>query len=155
MNGETGGGEKRTAGKAYASYNYVQNMQVRGNPWTTLCPAPLKEYAWLPGNSANSSDPISAPVKGWACLVFDTYLDNNVPANQVVTGAGISNVRWVELGAGFRAVGFDYDRSSGSLSLTVHPELIKSSGVGGGRSCDYDWLTPNSKSDDEVVHWVF
>jgi hypothetical protein len=100
---------------------------------------------------------VGAPDKGWACVVFDTYLDvENMQADQVLAeGFGISDVRWITLGSGVRAIGFNYDRAEiNPFGIEVKAYLIKNVGVGGGRSCDIDGVAPNSSENNNYT-WMF
>lgn len=69
--------------------------------------------------------------------MFDTWLDGSVPATsaiQQISGPGITDIRWVTLGAGKRAIGFKYDKSGGAtIWLRLVPENIRNAGSGGGR----------------------
>lgn len=118
-----------------------------GNPRTTLCPAPIAAGAWTPDGVVDGNR------KGWGCLVFDTYMSDACCAPQVIVGNGISNVRWVPLGADSRAVGFHYDKAAVSpIWLNVNTRDCLNAGSGGGRSVNYDRVSPNGENDDD---WLF
>ena len=148
MNGKSGGGLRRTAGAAFADGSeYPANVRMSGNPWTTLCPAPAASGAWTPDAM------VPAGRKGWGCLIFDTYMSDACPAAQVFSGDGISDVRWVNLGAGLRAVGFHYDKAAvNPVWLNVNTRDCVSEGPGGGRSVDYDRVSPNGETGGV---WIF
>lgn len=117
-----------------------------GNPWTTLCPAPTACAGWTPGELVGAR-------KGWACLLFDTYVSDAYSASQAVVGERISDRRWVTLGAGSRALGLQYDKTNGgTIWLKVHLQGCVNEGVGGGRSVDCDRVTPNGENDED---WIF
>jgi hypothetical protein len=104
MNGKNNSGNRRTAGEAYADgAGYRSHVRMAGNKWTTLCPA-LAKGKWI-----YPSSQVSEKRKGWGCVVFDTYMDSSVSAASIVTGSGINNIRWLRLGNGNRAIGFDFD----------------------------------------------
>ena len=146
----------RTAGQAYGDGSeYSPNLRMSGNPWTTLAPAHISANAWmpislfpLPGSSASFG-------KGWGCVIFDTYLDDTISAAsaiQQLSGSAISEVRWVQLGAGKRAIGFKYDKSGDeSIQLRLVPGEIRNLGSSGGR--------PTVKRDDSwstgYLDWGF
>ena len=47
---------------------------------------------------------------------------------------GVTDVRWVQIGAGKRAIGFRYDKSDGGLIwLRLVPGSVRNEGTGGGR----------------------
>jgi hypothetical protein len=147
MNGKNGAGLRRIAGSAYGDGSeYPVNVRMDGNPWTTLCPAPVAIGAWTPAQTIGNH-------AGWGCLMLDTYMSDVNSASQAVVGDRISNVRWVPLGAGKRAVGFHYDKSSGGVIwLNVHTRDCLSDGAGGGRGVDYNRICPSGENDDD---WVF
>ena len=156
MNGSEGDGSRRTAGSAFGDgTGYPSNVRMSGNPWTTLCPAPLTVLATLPycGFPLPGADDPS-PGKGWGCLIFDTYMSDSFPASQVISHAAVSNVRWVTLGAGKRAVGFNYDKGlSSTIWLNVQTEGCRNEGMGGGRKVDRNRIAPNGEGTPLV--WVF
>ncbi len=156
MNGSEGDGSRRTAGSAFGDgTGYPPNVRMSGNPWTTLCPAPVTIFATLPypGFPGPGADDPS-PGKGWGCLTFDTYMGESVPASQVISHAAVSNVRWVTLGAGRRGVGFNYDKGlSSTIWLNVQTEGCRNEGVGGGRKVDQNRISPNGETTPLV--WIF
>jgi hypothetical protein len=138
MNGGKAKGLQRTAGQAYGNGSeYSSNVRMSGNPWTTLAPSHIAANGWMPVTLFPSSGSSAIPGKGWGCVIFDTYLSDSVPAAsalQQLSGPPITNVRWVHLGTGKRAIGFNYDKSNGeNIWLGLVPDNIRNAGVGGGR----------------------
>ena len=132
-------------------------MRTRGNRWTTLAPAFIPENAWMPCDHFPEPGSSARLGKGWGCIVFHTYLDGTIPASsaiQQLSGTAISDVRWIQVGAGKRAIGFRYDKSDGGLIwLRLVPGNIRNEGVGGGRPAvkrDAAWT-----SDTGWLDWVF
>ncbi len=138
MNGSAGDGLRRTAGTAFGDGSeYPPNVRMSGNPWTTLAPSHIAANGWMPVTLFPSSGSSAIPGKGWGCVIFDTYLSGSAPAAsalQQLSGPPITNVRWVQLGTGKRAIGFNYDKSGGEdIWLRLVPDNIRNAGVGGGR----------------------
>ena len=126
------------------------HARMQGNRWTTLAPAFIPEPPCMPSAASARAG------KGWGCVVFDTYLDGTVSAAsaiQQISGPTISGVRWVQVGAGKRAIGFTYDKSGGgTIKLRVVPANILNEGIGGGRPAvkrDAGW------SDATWPEWSF
>jgi len=120
---------------------------MQGNPWTTLCPAPSeKNKLVFPAN-------IPQKRKGWACLAFDTYVDNTVDPANIVSGNNISGQRWVQLGAGYRAIGFYFDKTDGNpITLTVNAQNCVSKGANGGQWLDFDGVKPNGSVHEIILN---
>ena len=138
MNGKSGDGLRRTAGAAFGDGSeYLPIVRMAGNPWTTLTPALTSENAWMPCDHFPDPGSSARLGKGWGCVVFDTYLDGTVSAASAIrqlSGPMITDVRWVQVGAGKRAIGFRYDKSNGvPVVLELVPDNIRNEGVGGGR----------------------
>jgi hypothetical protein len=148
MNGTTGDERRRTAGAAYNNgAEYHSSVRMSGNPWTTLCPAPVMRNWILPVNNFPEPGTGASPGLAWGCLTFDTYLDYTLPASQVVTGNDVTGVRWVRLGVGKRAIGFFYDRTfKDEIEFKLHGPLCESEGVGGGRCVDLNRKMPNGET---------
>jgi len=113
-----------------------------------LCPAPVAKF---PSASPGTR-------KGWGCIVFDTYMNEDVAAGDALSkvsgGCTISNIRWIENGSGRYAIGFDFDNSGagGATMKAEADECVHASGIAGsGRRLDGDGVTPNG--DD--VTWSF
>ncbi len=141
----------RTAGKAYGPVHSITRM--KGNPWTTLCPT----LATLPPQPIGTH-PGTEQI-GWGCIVFDTYIKPNGSASDALTGAAkqyLSDIRWVKVGAGYRAIGFDYDFTKGATGtgpeLEVIADNIISQGNGGGQVLDGNG---RSKNRDNSIHKLY
>ena len=154
MNGTTGGAMMRTAGEAYSgSIGYTSNLQMDGNWWTTLCPAPLVFDPVYP------SLPVTEKRKGWGCVLLDTVLNKTTqpPAAEAVEkesgGATVSGQHWLEDSNGkFYGVGFKFDKTSDNSPTTVKAvsDKIRNEGTE-GRTMDGDRVQPNT--DDK--QWSF
>ena len=136
MNGKYGGGLRRTAGTAFGNGSeYLPIVRMAGNPWTTLNPALISGEPRMPASAGFNSS--ARDGRGWGCVVFDTYLDGTVSAASAIrqlSGPMITDVRWIQVGAGKRAIGFRYDKSNGiPVMLELVPDNIRNEGVGGGR----------------------
>jgi hypothetical protein len=149
MNGVTDGALRRTAGEAYDNKTgYTGNLTMSGNPWTTLCPAPLADNSLFPETA------VSETRKGWGCILFDTYMNTTNSANDaltVVSGCPITNRRWFGNADGYYGVGFDFDKTGGSnTTLRAVADRCRNKGIQ-GRAMDGDRVQPNN--DDK--EWSF
>ena len=152
MNGTTDNASKRTAGGAYENGNgYTDNLRMDGNPWTTLCPAPLAVGPVYPASA------VTEKRKGFGCILLDTALNNTPPATGAVIkdsgGATISDTRWLKDADGnFYGIGFTFDKTSDNSSTTMKAvsDKIRNKGAG-GRAMDGDGVQPNE--DDK--QWSF
>ena len=137
---------KRNKDETGSYYRCVQNLanekfwglSLIWVPWTTLCPAPSeKDKILFPAD-------IPQTRKGWACLVLDTYTDGTVNPANIVSGNNIFGHRWVLVGAGYRAIGFYFDKTIGTpISLTINAQNCISAGPRGGQWLDFDGRKPN------------
>lgn len=161
MNGSIEVGSKRSLHGAWkpGGYDHVFDNDGNlvdytivkfGNDWVTLCPSPVAVFP--------SSSP--GPRKGWGCIVFDTYMDDNVAASTALTktsgSCSVSNIRWLDNGSGKYAIGFDFDNTSGGgATMTAHADKCENkaapTGVNLGRKLDGDRVKPNG--DDKT--WPF
>jgi len=144
-----GAGKKRTAGGAYESGSgYTANLRMGGNSWTTLCPSPMLDAAVFPTTSPGVR-------KGWGCVIFDTYMNDTISAQDAVvklSGCPTSNFRWVGTAAGNYIVGFDYDNTAGSgATMRAVSDKCKNQDADGGRKLDGNRQKPNGDDRD----WSF
>ena len=122
-----------------------------GDPWTTLCPAPLAINPVYPASA------VTEKRKGWGCILLDTALDNTSPANTAVTkvsgGATISGTHWLMNAEGkAHGIGYTFDKTSDNSSTTMKTlsNSIRNHGAD-GRTMDGDRVQPNA--DDK--QWSF
>ncbi len=130
--------------------NCTTNVRIDVGPWTTLCPAPFPQDSVFPVQT------LATQTKGFGCLVLDTFLDDGVTADQALTvlsGAGVSDVRWLRQTSGEQpyGIGFRIDKQSDTISVRALHDKIRSFGNGGGRCMDSDRVAPNN-TDKE---WSF
>jgi len=174
MNGTISNGILRTAGSAYndtgvdyhtyigPAWNDVRldfdwvtktdgSVRMDGNPWTTLCPAPLAIAPVYP------TSPVTENRKGWGCILLDTLLDNTPLATDAVIkefgGAVISDTHWLKDTEGnFYGVGFVFDKTLDNSSTTMKAvsDKIRNKGTE-GRAMDGNRVQPNK--DDK--QWSF
>ncbi|MCX6034525.1 MAG: hypothetical protein NTV38_06060, partial [Chloroflexi bacterium] len=106
---------KRRAGEAYAGALFQWNLQCTATdptlpPWhTTLSAAPLR------------SGPMSIRTKGAGYVVFDTYMNDSIAANDAVAKTGgaasISDRRWFGTVYGKYGISFDFTWANDNLQL--------------------------------------
>ena len=116
---------------------------MKGNLWTTLCPAPLLS------NPVYPTAPVTANRKGWGCILFDTALNNAYPSQIALEkfsgGAKISDIHWMTNTEGkIYGLGFIFDKTSDNKQTIMKTVsiLIRNEGVS-GRDMDGDRKTPN------------
>jgi hypothetical protein len=150
MNGILHNNKRRTAGKAWSSgRGYSKNTRMRGNPWTTLCPAPmyknLTEGLWFP----NNSDAKAGNRLGAGAIIFDTYVRGDIDADQSlkkISGADIYNTSWGcwDWNSSFKVRGFfylrfDYDNMKGTKGkIKVFGEKVRNWERKWGK--DVEWM---------------
>ena len=124
-----------------------------GNPWTTLCPAPLAV------NPAYPASPVTERRWGFGCVLFDTAV-NYTPA--IITSS-VTNVsenayilgmpRWLknEDGKAY-GVGYTYVKvfDTSPITMKAVADKIRNEGTE-GRAMDGDRVAPNE--DDRL--WTF
>jgi len=105
MNGSLDSALKRTAGEAYGAGGYNSDFKLHGNDWTTLNPAVRSAFP----------DGVAGNRKGSGCILFDTYMDDSVPAHSAVTNVSgsISGLRWIDNGSGRIGITFEFDKTGG------------------------------------------
>ena len=120
------------------------SVKMDGNPWTTLCPAPLLINPTYP------TSPVTVKRKGWGCILLDTALGNGFhSANAVVKvsgGAVISDTHWLKnTEEQFYGIGFTFDKTSNNAQTTMKADSfqIRNEGVI-GRTMDGDRIQPNN-----------
>ena len=171
MNGILHNNKRRTAGKAWSSgRGYSKNTRMRGNPWTTLCPAPmyknLTEGLWFP----NNSDAKAGNRLGAGAIIFDTYVRGDIDADQSlkkISGADIYNTSWGcwDWNSSFKVRGFfylrfDYDNMKGTGGkIKVFGEKVRNweRKWGKGRGMDANRKAPSSTSahPENIKNWIF
>ena len=152
MNGTVDNGAYRTAGEAYDEGYYGENVVMAGNPWTTLCPAPMDsvQSIWPTSNPA----PYYEDFPGWGCIIFDTYM-NESNANLAITGDNIFSQSWsAETGHGKFVLGFKYYNEDTTEVSTNYNYCI---GADGGNQMDANRIAPNDNTDPEGanIEWGF
>lgn len=145
---------KRTAGKAYGDGSDYNDILMHGNgdnthKWTTLCPAP------------NAVFPTAAPGnrKGAGCIIFDTYMNDDISADEAVTKAAgampVSTRRWFgNPDAIPYLVSFDFDkRGGGTATMRANADKCRSceNHTEGGRYMDGNRVAPNGDKKE----WAF
>jgi len=156
MNGSIANGNFRTAGGAYNAINYklINNtVKMNGNPWTTLCPAPLAV------NPAYPLAPVTAKRKGWGGILFDTALSpvtTAAPLARIGGNAVIEDAKWLEDPEGnFYGFGFIFDKTLDNAPTTMKAfsnQIRNESGEGKeGRQMDGNRVQPNNDDFD----WSF
>jgi len=167
MNGTRHSSERRTAGEAWntgTSSGYTANTRMKGNDWTTLCPAPMLNNRWFPSNS----DAVPGKRMGYGCVIFDTFMNDDFSADEVLkreSGSDIYNVRWGGIQEEWLFfswlkefhVGFDYDNVKGSGGkIKVYGEKSRNEDDDGGRGLDADRIAPNSDVNHENIdNWNY
>jgi len=114
MNGSSDNATKRTAGKAYDSgTGYTFHFAMYGNNWTTIHPAPNNVY---PESTISSR-------KGAGCIIFDTYMDDSITANDAltITSGSISTRRWIQNISYKYGISYDFDKTGGGTQQ-LHAE---------------------------------
>ena len=156
MNGSIGSGTLRPAGRAYSnglSSMGMTSVRMEGNPWTTLCPAPVV------GNPTFPSSGIAEGEVAFGCLVLDTFLKNKDNMIQVVAGEGVSAIAPLrQEGADYPfGVGFHIEKGQGSVKVRsearkVYIESATPDGeFSSGKTVDVDRVTPNGG----IIEWEF
>lgn len=114
-----------------------------GEDWTTLCPAPMADDEVWPPNHSNPGDRY-----GWGCVVFDTYMNYNISADDALTmvsGGSTYEHRWVPNTHGKFILGFDYDKTDGTATeMHAVGTECKNMDPSGGRMMDGDRVAPAS-----------
>lgn len=160
MNGTTDAQKRRTAGEAwdggtgyYVNPRYhVVNAKMAGNKWTTLCPSPMADDPVFP-------DVGPGPRFGWGCIVFDTYMKDDIAATSAlvrVVGGPTSDHRWGKETAdsggtkfGRFFLGFDYDKTSAAATtMRAVADHCKNKDPNGGRELDGDRQTPHKDNKE-------
>ncbi len=164
MNGTIKNGNLRLSGSAYndptIDYKRINNygydddedgvvdrefgsVKMSGNPWTTLCPAPLAI------NPVHPMSPVTAQRKGWGCILLDTEVSNSSLARDAVVknsgGASISDTHWLKNTDGsFYGVGFMFDKTLDNSLTTMKAvaDKIRNSETE-GHAMDGDRVQPN------------
>ena len=151
MNGAKDSANKRTAGDAWGKiqnkqndYEYLGklNVRMRGNDWTTLCPAPMAaDEVWPP----DQTDP--GRRYGFGCVIFDTYMNHSISASEAlikVSGGPTYDHRWVPSKHGKFILGFEYDKTDGT-AIEMRAVGAKCNNVGhdDGRRMDGNRMAPN------------
>jgi len=149
MNGTTDNARKRTAGEAYdGGTDYTSNLKMDGNNWTTLCPAPLADNAVFPDTAAGNR-------KGWGCIIFDTYMNQNNPASDALlklSGCPTTDHRWFGNSDGVYGLGFDFDKTGGAgTTMRAVADKCRNDGGSKGRQMDGDRVTPSGDNRE----WSF
>ncbi len=146
MNGKTDDTTRRTAGRAWdGGTNYpgwpTLNVQMDGNDWTTLCPAPMhNDPVWPASNPGDRY--------GWGCVVFDTYMNDNYSAASAlvrVTGGPTYAHTWAGNTYGKSILGFDFDKTGGgATTMKAEADNCRNKdGAGKGRKLDQNRVAPN------------
>ena len=166
MNGTAGiivPGSRRTAGEAWeigTGYEYPEhytgiyrfNVRMRGNEWTTLCPAPMANNSTYPASASGK--------KGYGCVIFDTYMNDEIPAKEAlkkVSGGPTSNHRWDGSAEEKFILGFDYD-NTGYIPTTMRVvgDRCRNADPYGGRGLDVNRVAPNSTDKkSENLEWSY
>ena len=147
MNGTTDNAEKRTAGEAYDNKSgYPSNVQMDGNDWTTLCPAPMTDDPFFPGTVPGNR-------YGWGCTIFDTYMRDAEAAGSAligISGTTAYSPHWAgDTSYGKFILGFSYDKTGGTgQTVRAVADHCKNADPDGGREMDGDRVTPNGDDRD-------
>ena len=163
MNGSVGAGALRPTGMASLNIGnlnigtsmYPTNTSVRmvGNPWTTLCPAPIID---------NPTYPSSALAEGevaFGCLLLDTFVKAQNDMIKVIAGEGVSGIAPLrQEGAEYPfGVGFRIKKGSGIIKVRAEARITRIESVtpndefARGRTMDADRISPNGG----FVEWEF
>lgn len=156
MNGSIGAGTLRPAGQAYSDGRSSMgrtSVRMEGNPWTTLCPAPIV------GNPTFPSSKLAEGDVAFGCLVLDTFLKDKDNMLQVVFGEGVSAIAPLrQEGAGYPfGVGFHIEKGVGTVKVRsearkVYIESATPDGeFSSGKTVDVDRVTPNGG----IIEWEF
>jgi hypothetical protein len=128
----------------------IGSVQMDGDWWTTLCPAPLEINPVYPASDVTDKR------KGFGCILLDTTLDKTLPAVEAVIkesgGAGITDVHWLEDSEGnVYGVGFTFDKTSDNSPTTmkaVADKIRNENKNMEGRQMDGDRVQPNEDDFD-------
>ncbi|MBN1294196.1 MAG: hypothetical protein JXB48_20340 [Candidatus Latescibacteria bacterium] len=157
--------KRRTAGEAWNNgTGYSSNTRMKGNPWTTLCPAPMLKNRWFP----NNTDAKAGKRMGAGCVLFDTYVKNDISVNKALkreSGAKIFNKRWGGWNYGGGGlwlksfhISFDYDNMIGSGGkIKVFGEKVRDQEEGKGRGFDANRKAPSSTkaNPENINNWLY
>ena len=127
----------------------LSDLVLKGNVYTTLCPAPLQKDAFFPQQGLpNNSD-------AFGCVIFDTYLSPCYDASRViaVAGAGARDFVWLRQSREESpyGVGFKIKKRAGRANATCYGEQVLNDGNLGGRYSDLDLVGPNGHNKE----WEF
>ena len=156
MNGSIGQGTLRPAGRAYSngrSSMGEESVRMEGNPWTTLCPAPVVGKPTFPSSSLAEGD------VAFGCLVLDTFLKDKDNMLQVVSGEGVSAIAPLRQEGAAYPFGVEFHIEKGKGKVKVRSEArkvyIESATLDGefssGKTVDVDRVSPNGG----VMEWEF
>ena len=163
MNGSVGAGTLRPAGMASLNIEslnigtpmYPTNTSVRmaGNPWTTLCPAPII------GNPTFPSSDLAEGEVALGCLLLDTFVKDKNNMIKVIAGDGVTEIAPLRQEGAEYPFGVGFRIKKGSGSIRVRSEAIKAyiesatpnDEFASGKTMDADRVTPNGG----IVEWEF
>lgn len=150
MNGTQFGGTRRTAGEAWgAGADFPSATVMDGNPWTTLCPAPIESNATYPQVVPQRTGSY------WCGIIFDTYMDTTITGGLKSVPGGNSLGNWYPYTQfGSHVLGFTYYIYS--LPYQARTIRAEASGiVGGGKSMDGNRVAPNGENPADNLTWQY
>lgn len=163
MNGSIGAGTLRPMGLASLNIGSLNigtpmcptntSVRMEGNPWTTLCPAPI---------IGNPTFPSSALVEGdvaFGCLLLDTFVKGKNNMIKVIAGDGVTGIVPLRQEGAEYPLGVGFRIKKGSGSIRVRSEAIKvyiesatpNDEFASGKTMDADRITPNGG----IIEWEF
>lgn len=156
MNGSNGLGALRPAGMAYSngrSSMGTTSVQMEGNPWTTLCPAPVVGKPTFPSTCLAEGD------VAFGCLVLDTFLKDKNNMMQVVAGEGVSAIAPLrQEGAAYPfGVGFRIEKGRGIVKVRSEARkvYIESATPAGEFFSGKTMAADRKASNGGIIEWEF
>ncbi len=156
MNGSVGAGTLRPAGVAYSDGRGSMSptsVRMEGNPWTTLCPAPIIGTPTFPSSNLSEDD------VAFGCLLLDTFVKAKSNMIKVIAGDEVSGIAPLRQEGAAYPFGVGFRIKKGSGTIKVRSEAIKhyiesatpNDEFAPGKTMDADRITPNGGT----VEWVF
>ena len=155
MNGGMGAGTLRPAGIAYLDgrSSMSTNVRMEGNPWTTLCPAPIIGNPTFPSSTLAEGD------VAFGCLLLDTFVKEKNNMVKVIAGDGVTGIAPLrQEGAEYPfGVGFRIKKGAGIIRVRSEAKKLyiesatPNDAFASGKTMDADRITPNGGT----VDWEF